>query len=219
MQFMIDHYRERFPGCKIVIYDNMSSDKTVEIAKANDCIVIPFDTNGKMVDSRHVKIKDSCWKTAQTDWVIVCDLDELLDINTDQLHAEEKLGTTIISAKTYDMINMRNNLDIAGIRYGIPSPIPSKVTMFNKRYIQEINYEIGCHDCRPTGKVVFSKNAYKLYHYASLGEDATIKRFSERAKRLSTENLENRWGYHYLMSPQEIRDEYVAERRKAVKVR
>ena len=37
IQFIIDFYRKRFPDCHIVVYDNKSTDNTVEIAKNNNC--------------------------------------------------------------------------------------------------------------------------------------------------------------------------------------
>jgi glycosyltransferase involved in cell wall biosynthesis len=33
IEFFINHYRKKFPGCEIVVFDNYSTDKTVEIAK------------------------------------------------------------------------------------------------------------------------------------------------------------------------------------------
>ena len=57
LQFMIDHYKERFPSCKIIIYDHMSTDKTVEIAKLNNCEVRTFDTGGKIDDNKYLEIK------------------------------------------------------------------------------------------------------------------------------------------------------------------
>ena len=71
IQFMIDHYRARFPDCRIVVYDNMSADRTVNIALTNGCEVIPFDTNGQLQDRRYIEIKNSCWKDATTDWVLI----------------------------------------------------------------------------------------------------------------------------------------------------
>src|SRR3989344_6620786 len=117
IQFMIDHYRARFPGCRIGVNDNMSTDNTVKIARANGCEVI-IDTNFRKLDEPLTKIKNSCWKQAQTDWVLVCDLDELLDINEAELKEEEKAGTTIIRSEGYDMVDMEDTLDVPGMKYG-----------------------------------------------------------------------------------------------------
>lgn len=219
IQFMIDHYRARFPDCSIVVHDNMSTDSTVKIALKNNCEVITYDTKDQLIDRRFLEIKNNCWKTSFTDWVLICDLDELLDIKKSELEIEEDLGSTIIQSDVYDMINLENNLDIDSIKYGVKSPIPGKLCLFNKKYIREINYSLGAHSCNPEGQVVYSKIKYNLLHYNSISEDETIQKFKIRAKRLSPENLKNGWSHHYLMTPEEIRKEYAEERLKAIKVR
>jgi glycosyltransferase involved in cell wall biosynthesis len=219
IQFMIDYYRQRFPGCRIVVYDNQSTDQTVKIALKNNCEVIPFDTNNQYQEGLQIKIRNNCWKNSSTDWVLVCDLDELLDINELKLRAESKLGSTIISTKTYDMINLKDNIDIASMKHGVSSPLQGKLILFNKKYINEINYGPGSHSCNPKGRVIFSKKNYKLFHYNSINQEVTIQKFKERAARMSLENLANNWGIHFLMTPEEIRKEYKIERRKAKKVK
>ncbi|MEK6881196.1 MAG: glycosyltransferase, partial [Nanoarchaeota archaeon] len=67
LKFMIDHYRARFSECHIVVYDNKSTDKTVEIAKANNCEVREMDTGGVADEEICINIKNSCWKNATTD--------------------------------------------------------------------------------------------------------------------------------------------------------
>src|SRR3989344_1762434 len=219
IQVMIDHYRERFPGCRIVVYDNISTDDTVKIALANGCEVIPYDTGGQLQDSRYIQIKNNCWKDAKTDWVLVCDLDELLDIDEAELRREESLGTTMVRCEFYDMINMEDNVDIAGIKYGVRSPTLGKFLLFSKKFINEINYGPGAHECRPVGTILYSGRPYRVYHYASINEDVTIKKFEIYKKRLSAENLKNGWGTQYLMTPQQILKEYAEERSKAIRVR
>ncbi len=218
IQFLIDHYRSRFPGCRIVVYDNMSTDDTVDIALANGCEIVPFDTQGQFQDRRHMEIKNHCWKTATTDWVVVCDYDELIDIDKAALEAEESAGSTIITPEVYDMFNMHNNLDIAGIRHGVPSQIPGKKILFNKKFVHQMNYGPGAHSCEPEGRIVYSK-PYKLFHYANVNEDLTISKFRDLQARLSPENLAMGWGIQYHMTPEEIRQEYAEGRQKAVIVR
>lgn len=225
MQFMIDHYRTRFPGCRIVIYDNMSTDETVKIALANGCEVISFDTNNQLSDRHHMNIKNSCWKKAKTDWVLMCDLDELLDINEKQLKEEENFGTSIIKPEAYNMINMKNNLDIANIKYGVRDPNYDKCCLFNKKFIDEINYGAGCHKCNPVGTIKYSNNTYKLLHYKLINETYTIEKLKTTVARLSPENIKNGW-LCYSMFPyqeareiEEIRQIYREDRKNAIKLR
>jgi len=218
---MLDHYRERFPGCKIVVYDNISTDNTVKIALANDCEVISYDTNGQLQDSRYLKIKNNYWKNAKTDWVLMCDMDELLDINAKVLQAEENAGTTIIRSEGYEMINLKDNFDLDGMKYGARDINYDKFCLFNKRFIKEINYSIGCHGCNPTGTIKYSKKTYKLYHYSSICESFTLEKHKRYKARLSPENIKNGWGSHYFSdyTPEQAHKDHLEERSKAVKVR
>lgn len=81
----IAHYRAMFPDCAITVYDNMSSDATVDIALSENCEVVPYDTGGKLSDAKYLEIKNHCWKQAKSDWVLVCDADELCFITQSHL--------------------------------------------------------------------------------------------------------------------------------------
>lgn len=218
IQFMIDHYRTRFPGCRIVVYDNMSTDNTVKIALANDCEVIPYDTNGQLQDNRYIKIKNHCWKDAKTDWVLVCDLDELLDINAKQLKTEEDAGTTIVKTKGYDMVTLEDKLDLAGMKYGERDEGEDKSILFNKKFVEQINYDIGCHICSPIGKITYSKKVYKLFHYCYINCKLTVEKYKLYTKRISPENIKYHWG-GWESTPEEIHALYDDAWSKAIKVR
>ena len=88
----IKHYRDRFSNCHIVIYDNYSEDNTEKIALENDCEIIKFNTNEKLSDFKYLKIKNNVWRDSYTNWVLVCDVDEFLDIDTNDLAKEETEG-------------------------------------------------------------------------------------------------------------------------------
>ena len=146
-------------------------------------------------------------------------MDELLDIYEAELKTEEESSATIIRTEVYDMINMENNADLTAMKYAVKSDLPGKSCLYNKKYIRQMNYGPGSHTSNPIGTVAYSNKAYKLYHYNSINENITIEKFKLRAARMSSENLKNGWGIHYLMTPSEIIEEYVIERNKAVKIR
>jgi hypothetical protein len=219
IQFMIDHYRLRFPGCHIVFYDNSSTDNTINIAKNNNCEIRPYNSNNTMDDLIHMQIKNNCWKDAKTDWVLVSDMDELLNINHIDLSKEENLGTTRIKSEGWHMVNLEDNFDINNIKYGTRNFRYDKYMLFNKKYIQEMNFGAGCHDCSPIGKIIDSHTSYKMYHYKFISQDYSIKRIQETAKRLSEANKKNGWGYNLCMrTEQQIRDEFANERANCIKI-
>ena len=220
-QFVVNHYRQRFPECKFVIYDNGSTDKTAQLAKENGCEVIDYShqSGGQLNDQLHMQIKNNCWKNASTDWILVSDLDELVDINAEQLHQEQELGTTRIRTEGWQMVNMEDNYDIANMKYASRSDRYDKFVLFNKKHIKEINYEIGAHNCKSTGNVVNSQQVYKLYHYRFINPELFVRKSQTTAQRMSDINKYNGWGFQAFRHEQEFIDEFSAERSKAIKIR
>lgn len=215
----INHYRKRFPNCNIVFYNNMSDDYTIPIIVDNGCSFIDYDTNNQICDSKYLEIKNNCWKNSETDWVLVCDADEFLDINENQLKEEENNGTTIIKSSSYHMINHNNDFKIENITHGVRAENHDKLLLFNKRYIKDINYEPGCHRSNPIGNVKFNTNEYIMYHYKFLNLDYTLYRYELFSKRLSPENKKNNWGFHYTWAKDKIISEYNQMLKSSVKLR
>lgn len=219
MPFMIEHYRTRFSNCRIVVRDNQSTDKTVNIAHKNDCEVIPYDTNGQIDDIKLRDLKNNCWKEAKTDWVLVCDIDELLDITEEQLIREASDGVTIIKAEGYNMINMEDNFDLNNIKYGERFWAYDKAYLFNKSYIKEIGYECGAHKCHPVGHIKYSDKAYLAYHYKFINMNYTIERYKLTAERLSAANKANGMGAYNMMPEEQIRKDWLDRIPNTVKIR
>lgn len=221
IKFMIDHYRERFSNCRIVVYDNMSTDKTVEIAQNNGCEVRINDTGGKIIDRRYLEIKNNCWKNndAKTDWVLVCDVDELLDINESQLKEEESKGFTIIKGVGYNMVNMEDNYDLDNIKYGSPCDPYDKMYLFNKKFINEIGYLSGCHKANPRGQIKINEGNYKAYHYICIHPDLQVAKYKLYSSRLSDENKKNKEAFHYNQSEEHIRQTFALARTYVTKIR
>ena len=218
IQFMIDHYRARFPNCRIVMdADRICTDNTIKIALANGCEVLFHYIHG-VQDEPLTKIKNNCWKEALTDWVLICDLDELLDINEEELKKEEQAGTTIIRSELYSMIAMDDKLDLARMKYAAKEGggPPEKCLLFNKRHIHEINYGPGAHSCNPIGNVEYSKTIRKIFHYCFPNYEVTVEKYRLLQARM---NSEDRTSGLYKETPEEIRALYTEARNQAVKVR
>jgi hypothetical protein len=229
IEFFIHHYRKNFPNCNIVIHDNYSTDTTVEIAKKYGCIIDYYDTNNTINDLIYQEVKNNCWKKSDTDWVLVCDVDELLDINESQLKEEESLGTHIISSKGYNMVSMidcESNEDLQNITHGIRDINYDKYLLFNKSQIKEINYSPGCHNWEASDKptlydgslLKFSSKKYKLLHYKCINCEYTINRYKEFSDRLSEVNRQTGMGDHYLTKAESITESYRNARRSAIPV-
>lgn len=204
IEYFIKWYRDRFKDCKIVVYDNESTDNTKEIAESLGCEVITYSTNNKLSDSKYLEIKNNVWKQAETDWVIVCDIDEFLEVNESHLNTNQ----TLYKAKGFNMFNLDNLKDITKVQYGLEAIQYDKIILFNKRYIKEINYSAGCHTCNPSGDIIYTDINPPLYHMKFLNLDLLVEKYKSYASRLSDENLKMKWGYHYQQAEQEIRDSF-----------
>jgi glycosyltransferase involved in cell wall biosynthesis len=208
-EFILPHfikwYRDRFPDCKIVVYDNESTDSTKNICLSTPNLAyIPYYTGNKLSDSTYLKIKNNAWKHAQTDWVIVCDADEFLDITPEDLNTNQ----TLFESKGFNMCNVDNIDDVCLIKHGVRATQYDKTLLFNRKYIKEINFSAGCHSCEPIGDVSKSVISFPLYHMKFINVDLLVNKYKSYASRLSDENKQMRWGYHYEQEEWRIREEF-----------
>lgn len=78
----LKHYEQ---ADKIYIYDNESTDNSVDIILAAGRDVISFSSDGKFDDTIHQNMRNEMWKKSigKTDYVIIQDLDEFLHFPKD----------------------------------------------------------------------------------------------------------------------------------------
>ena len=78
LPFFIEYY-SKFAD-DIIIYDNNSTDNTVQIAKQYSKVskIINVDTNDRLDDNMYIEIRNSCWKDSDYDYVILVDADEFI---------------------------------------------------------------------------------------------------------------------------------------------
>jgi len=207
LPFYFKWYKQRFPKAKFIVYDNESTDKTLQICKENNAFVISYNTNNQLSDRKYLEIKNNSWKGLD-DWVIVCDTDEFLDINEDNLIYENSKGSTLINSVGWNMCNKNNTNDILSIKHGIRSINYDKVLCFKAKEIQEINYAPGAHSIKPVGRVQYSESKYNLLHMKFLNEDHMVNRYKQFKNRMSIENHRNGWGIQYKAEEDKIRTDF-----------
>lgn len=220
LPYFIKWYRDRFPNCKIVVYDNESTDGTKNICLSTPNLqYIPYHTGNKLSDSTYLKIKNNAWKHAETDWVIVCDVDEFLKFDESMLKLVDLNKETMFKTKAYNMCNVENLENICDIKHGIRSEQYDKTILFNRKHIQEINYSVGCHTCEPHGNVRVSILKPHMYHMKFINEDFMYNKYKAYAERMCDENKKFGWGYQYLESEEQIRQNYKNHLQLAEKIR
>lgn len=195
----IKHYKT---FCRhVYYYDNFSTDNSRQIAEENGAIVRMFGIEGQLNDQEYLKVKNNVWKGSDADWVIVCDADEILDLELTVFLPELVYGikSTVIRTQGFNMFSENiPGKDWKEINTGIPDNNYSKLCMFNPKAIKEINYVYGCHEAKPVGDVVFSRDILKLLHYKHVGGAQRVAdRHALYASRLSDINKRWKMGFQY----------------------
>jgi hypothetical protein len=212
IQHTIKHYKKYLPSCKITIYDNESTDNSVEIAKKLGCSVISWNSNNVIDDFKYVDIKNNCWKSIEKGWIIMADMDEFLCVTEEELMKEMESDVSILNIKGYDMIGESetddlSDIDLQNIKKYIDNHYESKKLCFLREKINEINYNCGAHACDPKGNIIYSSTVYINKHMSSLGLKFLTNKYIERYKR--AENMRKHgMATHYTSDIDKIKNLY-----------
>lgn len=212
----IKHYKTQFPSCIITIYDNESTDNSVEVAKALGCHVILFNSNNMLDEPMLTKIRNNCWKSITDGVIIVADMDEYIYITEAELMTEINMGTTILTILGINMIGESQTVDLSDIdlqlirRYVDDDTISpeSKNLCFFRNSITEMNYGVGAHAWDPKGIVKYSAKTYYNKHMAYLGIPFIINKMIKRYER-SHSMRKIGMSIHYTDDIQKIYGDYV----------
>lgn len=183
----IDYYKNKFPSSNIYIVDNCSTDKSPDIAYGKGCAIYRFESNNQQNEVQMMSIRNSVWCDVKDGWVIMCDMDEWLEINENDLEIEDSKGTTIITTKGYEMIGNSKTLDLSDINLfdinrGCYRENMSKRICFKIPDVN-INFSWGSHTCNPEGNIKYSEKEYNLKHMNYLGLNYIINKYEKRYSR------------------------------------
>lgn len=220
----IHHYQTTFPNCYITILDNESTDDSVSIAISKGCRIHSWCSDQSIDDGKYIDFKNHFWKEVchcqdqdpdTSDWIIMADMDEWLSISLEELEEEDAKGTTILSTIGYNMTadsqkEDLSDIDLHGLTKGLFWETECKSVCFKRAEIQEMNYAIGAHSCRPVGRIQFSERKYVLKHMEPLGLAFMITKFTNRYKRTEKKRLQGEhWaGMHYTDNIAKITERY-----------
>ena len=190
LPYTITYYKTKFPNCIITIFDNYSTDKSCEIARQKGCKIKQFDTGDLQDEWIFMQIRSNLWKEfVKEGWVIMCDMDEWLDITEEELIKEDQKGTTIITTQGFEMLGESKKEDLSdinlfAIKKGFYDDNMSKRICFKYPNVA-IEFSWGAHMCTSYGNSVYSEKTYLLKHHNYLGEEYLIQKYLNRYIRNS----------------------------------
>jgi SAM-dependent methyltransferase len=206
-------YRLRLSDVTFYVYDNGSTDGTQDLAQALGCLTSRVDTGGEHDMTAMLAVKNHAWKEGSSDWVLVCDADEFLQIDDEFLARTE---CDIVQAEGFDMIGQGE--PISEIRIGVRDPILDKFLCFRRATVREIRYDPGCHFASPEsrhGAPLLSIDTRPMYHFRWLSCERVIARNELINVRRGATSRLNGWGVHYEESPESTRQRFEELRSRA----
>lgn len=214
IRYTLNHYLQFCS--KIHVLDNFSTDNTLNILKKEypQVDVFQYDSKNQIRDDYYLHLKNSVWKGSQADFVIICDMDELLyhpNLIKELVKAKkDKVGIPTIEGYNMfsDIFPENYNIPITQqIQTGARNTNFDKSIIFNPKIIKEILYNPGAHSCNPIynyGYIPKTTNPIKLLHYKYIGLQYVIDKHKIYATRLSDFNKKTGFGAEYLKQEAEL---------------
>jgi glycosyltransferase involved in cell wall biosynthesis len=197
LPYFLKHYKKF--ARNITIYDNMSTDNSVDIMNEYGVNVISFDTGGRFEESVLMNIRNNCWKGSDADWVIVCDADELI-YHENIIEILSSTHANHIVTEGYEMMSetlpTTEGQIYEELKIGHFKPDYSKPCLFKPSEVTHINFAPGSHTAEPMGPnlIIINDSGIKLLHYKYLNIELLIEKYKHYRVRQSEEMKRNGWG-------------------------
>lgn len=221
LPFFLDHYSQYCS--KIFIYNNMSTDSSMDIARSYEkdgleIVTIDYDTGGTIRDDFYIYIKQDMYKkfSRDADWVFSLDMDEFIyhEDLLGKLKEYKEKGITYPKIQGYQMVAQEfptKGPITETVKTGFLDDDFSKRALFDPSI--DVLFGIGCHpnsmhimEMSKQPKFKESEEAeIKLLHYAYLSEDGLVQKCQRAAARLSNFNKKAGLGTHYQKTEEQAR--------------
>jgi hypothetical protein len=212
LPYFFKHYNKIVD--KYFIFDNGSTDKSIELLKANKKVILgKFEVKGNSFVQEATDFYNDIWKNSygKADWVIICNIDEFFyhpEGFKKYLKKCYKEQYSIIQPIGYEMIsdlfpNDTSKQLYEQIRHGFRSTAMDKPQIFNPDKIKAINFRPGRHTADPIGVITTAQNECKLLHFKYIGMEYWLPRQNELKTGLRELDLQNKWGVQYIWEDEE----------------
>ena len=218
LPYFLNHYSKIVD--KIVVYDNQSTDSSIEILKSfKGCEIEIRDylTNNQIQDDILMRTKNNCWKDDNSDYIIVLDIDEFLYHPNLREFIKSHPDVDFYTPVGYDMVSDGVPTDYSKqiyeiIREGAESINYSKKVLFKRKYVTETNFGYGAHSANYLGKKplieYISNGALKLLHYKCIDLEYVVAKHKHYNERRSKFNKIMGLGLHYDFTREQIESDF-----------
>ena len=204
----------------VTIFDNYSTDGSVEICKQYGAHIFQFDSGGEFREDILTHIRNICWKESKADWVFIVDVDEFV-YHPFLMEILSTINGTVILPRMFNMYSdafpITEGQIYEEVNHGVE--FNSKMAIFRPSEIEEINYAPGMHFANPEGnfKLNFKSPIIEM-HFKNLGQDYVNDKNAYLHSRHSEVNRQNRWNWHYQTTPEQVAHDFLMAKTKLIKV-
>jgi hypothetical protein len=212
-----DFYQSRFVNLKIILHDNHSTDDTVKIASNRGCSIETFGNPDLYEENTLIALKNNCFLGSTSDYFIICDIDEFLDLNDYDL---VKYKPSLVQSWCWQMLN-KNDTGIDKIKHGSRDWYYDKTLCFKRSDIASVNYLHGSHFCNPIltdATTRITKLRRNMFHYRWLSFEHVLERYKRNSKRLGPSNYEKISSWHWDIGEEGLREQFRTIQKTAVKI-
>lgn len=194
----------------VTILENNSTDGSPDIARSLGAKVWDMHTPDVFDDIFNRNVKNNCWKSSSSDWVIIVDCDEFVYAPNIK-DVLENTSATIVKTEWYEMYSEAFPITDGQIYdvVTIGHLGRTKMNLFRPYALQEMNYDTGSHYANPKGDVrIQETDKIKTLHFRHLGMDYIMQRNKVFGERLSQRNKERGISIHFSYPEEKVRQEY-----------
>ena len=214
----VGYYRRVFPNCKITICDNCSTDGSVDLAITLGCDIYSFSTDRYLNEFVHKELRNNLWKNSSAEWIVFCDMDELVMISEADLVAESSAGTNLIRTEGRQVLarcedpNASDIDDLLSLDRYVFDKAYSKPVCFRRLHVPALDFEYGGHSVTTTTCTTddtdakcekYSERTYPLWHFNYLGVPWLLRKNRDRFARAT---IMRKYGMstHYVINPEQV---------------
>ncbi len=206
------------------IYDDGSDDGSIERLTRHERVTLRrlVRSHPESIVLSLLDLYNHAWKESrgEADWVVVVNIDEFVrhrDI-LGYLQRCRGIGHTVLPGVGFEVLPPAPP-EQSPPWWGTPNIFSNKLAVFDPNAIAEIDYAVGRHSARPSGRVRLPPRDELLnLHFKYCDPIAALARMRAQRPRLGPLDLKNGWGSQYTWEEQKFASWLAALRTRAVRL-